>query len=124
MIQQIEKKGFSPEEAQAVADDLIKQSGGNVEHLHQSVRKIRPRGAPPKLSAEQMKHRNQQSLKALGLSEGASLNDVKKAYQSLVLKNHPDKNPENNKESEKIFQIITEANRHLTEDSDLFKSQR
>lgn len=123
MIQQIEKKGFTPEEAQAVADDLIKKSGGNVDHLHQSVGKIRPRGVPHKLTAEQMKQRNQQSLKALGLSEGASLTDVKKAYRLLALRHHPDRNPEN-EESKEIFQTITEANRHLTENSDLFKSQR
>ncbi|MGO0307624.1 J domain-containing protein [Endozoicomonas acroporae] len=123
MIEQIEKKGFSPEEAQAVADNLIKESDGNVDYLRQSVGKIRPKGAPRKLSAEQMVQKNRQSLNALGLSEGASLNDVKKAYRKLALRYHPDKNPGNVEESNKTFQIITEANRHLIEDSDLFKGQ-
>ncbi|MBO9494004.1 J domain-containing protein [Thalassotalea sp. G20_0] len=70
-----------------------------------------------------MVQKNRQSLNALGLSEGASLNDVKRAYRKLALKHHPDKNPENNEESNRIFQTITEANRHLIEDSDLFKGQ-
>ncbi|WP_163372778.1 J domain-containing protein [Endozoicomonas acroporae] len=70
-----------------------------------------------------MVQKNRQSLNALGLSEGASLNDVKKAYRKLALRCHPDKNPGNVEESNKTFQIITEANRHLIEDSDLFKGQ-
>ncbi len=122
MIQEIEKKGFSPAEAQAVADNLIEISTGNVDELRQSVREMRPKDAQPQVPAEQMEQRNQESLETLGLTKDASLNDVKKAYRKLAMKHHPDKNLENSAQSHQLFQKITEAHRHLIEDSNLFKN--
>ncbi|WP_257294635.1 J domain-containing protein [Endozoicomonas sp. YOMI1] len=121
MIQEIEKKGFAPAEAQAVADNLIQISTGNVDELRQSVQELRPKDARPQVPAEDMEQRNVESLETLGLTKDASLNDVKKAYRKLAMKLHPDKNP-GNAESNQLFQKISEAHRHLTEDSNLFKN--
>ncbi len=52
--------------------------------------------------------------KVLGLSKGASTDDVKKAYRKQARKFHPDLNP-NNKEAEKKFQEINEANEVLSD---------
>lgn len=45
----------------------------------------------------------------LGISKGASILDVCKAYKSLVKKWHPDKNPSNKTEAQAKFQSINEA---------------
>lgn len=45
---------------------------------------------------------------SLGLSKGASAQEVKKAYRKLALKYHPDKNP-GNKEAEEKFKGLSEA---------------
>ena len=45
----------------------------------------------------------------LGISKGASILDVCKAYKSLVKKWHPDKNHSNKTEAEIKFQSINEA---------------
>ncbi len=121
MIQEIEKKGFAPAEAQAVADNLIELSTGNVDELRQSVQEIRPKDARPQVPANEMEQRNEEALETLGLTKDASLNDVKKAYRKLALKHHPDKNS-GNVESNQFFKKISEAHRHLTEDSNLFKN--
>ena len=44
----------------------------------------------------------------LGVSKGASLEDVKKAYRKKAVQFHPDKNP-GNKEAEDKFKEATEA---------------
>lgn len=52
--------------------------------------------------------------KVLGLSKNASDSDIKKAYRKLARKFHPDINP-NDKDSEKKFKEINEANQVLSD---------
>ncbi|MCM4153476.1 J domain-containing protein [Arenibacter sp. N53] len=52
--------------------------------------------------------------KILGLDKGASQSDIKKAYRKLARKHHPDVNP-NDKEAEKKFKEINEANEVLAD---------
>ncbi len=51
--------------------------------------------------------------KVLGISKTASEKDIKKAYRKLARKYHPDLNP-NDKEAEKQFKEINEANEVLS----------
>ena len=44
----------------------------------------------------------------LGVSKGASAQDIKKAYRKLAMKYHPDRNPDD-KEAEAKFKEATEA---------------
>ncbi len=50
----------------------------------------------------------------LGISRGASLEEIKKAYRKKALQFHPDKNP-GNKEAEEKFKEATEAYSILSE---------
>jgi len=52
--------------------------------------------------------------KILGLNKNASQEDIKKAYRKLARKYHPDLNP-NDKEANKKFQQINEANEVLSD---------
>ena len=47
--------------------------------------------------------------KILEIDKNSSPEEIRKAYKKLVLKYHPDKNPENMEESEKKFKEIYEA---------------
>ncbi len=51
--------------------------------------------------------------KTLGIEKNASADDIKKAYRKLARKHHPDMNP-NDKEAEKKFKEINEANEVLS----------
>src|SRR6476659_11350413 len=52
--------------------------------------------------------------KILGLDKSAGTEDIKKAYRKLARKHHPDLNP-NDKEANKRFQQINEANEVLSD---------
>jgi curved DNA-binding protein len=52
--------------------------------------------------------------KILGIDKNASADDIKKAYRKLARKYHPDLNP-NDKEANKRFQQINEANEVLSD---------
>ncbi|HEY5368560.1 MAG TPA: J domain-containing protein [Hanamia sp.] len=52
--------------------------------------------------------------KTLGVAKNASADDIKKAYRKLARKFHPDVNP-NDKEANKKFQQINEANEVLSD---------
>ncbi len=52
--------------------------------------------------------------KVLGINKNASETDIKKAYRKLARKYHPDLNP-NDKEAEKRFKQINEANEVLSD---------
>jgi len=52
---------------------------------------------------------NKEYYKTLGVSEGASADEIKKAYRKLAVKYHPDKNPNDRKAAEERFKEISEA---------------
>jgi curved DNA-binding protein len=52
--------------------------------------------------------------KILGVDKSASVEDIKKAYRKLARKFHPDLNP-NDKEANKKFQQVNEANEVLSD---------
>ncbi|CXJ00214.1 DNAJ like protein, putative [Plasmodium berghei] len=53
----------------------------------------------------------------LNVKKSSSKNEIKQAYRKLALKYHPDRNPNNRKESEQKFREITEAYETLSNDN-------
>ena len=45
----------------------------------------------------------------LGVSKNATNDELKKSYRKLAMKHHPDKNPDNKEENEKLFKEVTTA---------------
>lgn len=52
---------------------------------------------------------NRDYYEILGISRNSSDQEIKRAYRQLALKHHPDRNPDNKKESEEKFKEATEA---------------
>jgi len=52
----------------------------------------------------------------LGLAKSATTDEVKRAYRQLAMKYHPDRNPDNSKESEEKFKEVSEAYEILSDD--------
>ncbi|VEV58543.1 DNAJ like protein, putative [Plasmodium vinckei vinckei] len=53
----------------------------------------------------------------LNVKKSSDKNEIKQAYRKLALKYHPDRNPNNRKESEQKFREITEAYETLSDDN-------
>ena len=54
-------------------------------------------------------NKNYNPYKILGLTEKATLNEIKNSYKKLALKYHPDRNKDNKEESENKFKEISKA---------------
>ena len=59
---------------------------------------------------------NQNYYEIMGLTENATLEDIKKSYRSLCLKYHPDRNPNEQKSKDK-FQKMSEAYQILSDEN-------
>jgi DnaJ-class molecular chaperone len=53
----------------------------------------------------------------LGIDRGANQEEIKKAFRRLALRYHPDRNPQNQKQSEERFKEINEAYQVLIDES-------
>jgi DnaJ-class molecular chaperone len=53
----------------------------------------------------------------LGVDRGANQEEIKKAFRRLALRYHPDRNPQNQKQSEERFKEINEAYQVLIDES-------
>ena len=49
---------------------------------------------------------NKNPYEVLGIARDASDADIKKAYHKLVMKYHPDKNPDDKSAEEKLLSIV------------------
>ncbi len=78
----------------------------------------RDRGGPEacKTASEKFESmtENRDYYKILGVSESASVDEIKKAYRKLARKYHPDKNPDD-KSAEDRFKQVQEANEVLSD---------
>jgi len=75
--------------------------------------KARRKVKEAEVALKQSKEKNY--YKILGLPRTANAKDIKKAYRTLALKWHPDKNADNKEEAERKFQDISEANEVLSD---------
>lgn len=115
MVQEIEHKGFTPEDATAMANNFVQMAQGDIDKMIGSVQTLRPADQTGEdISTDVSKEKDTSSLKELELEDSATITDVKKAYRKLALKYHPDKNPGNEKETELKFQSVKSAYEHLT----------
>lgn len=122
MVEQIKSKGFSPEDAQAMANNFVSAAAGNVEVMVSSVQNphLRPADqSSSNISEQESLKKDAEALETLGLDKLADLTNIKKAYRKLSLKYHPDKNP--SPDANDKFQKINEAHDHLTDKSTTFK---
>lgn len=60
----------------------------------------------------------------LGVARTADIREIKKAYKRLALQYHPDKNPDNKDEAERLFQDVAEAYEVLSDDEKRDKYDR
>eukprot|EP00537_Pseudo-nitzschia_pungens_P009045 CAMPEP_0172378668 /NCGR_PEP_ID=MMETSP1060-20121228/69535_1 /TAXON_ID=37318 /ORGANISM="Pseudo-nitzschia pungens, Strain cf. cingulata" /LENGTH=526 /DNA_ID=CAMNT_0013106393 /DNA_START=207 /DNA_END=1787 /DNA_ORIENTATION=+ len=79
----------------------------------ETTQKAREKVRQAEVALKQSKEKNY--YKVLGLPRTASAKDIKKAYRTLALEWHPDKNADNKEEAEKKFQDISEANEVLSD---------
>jgi len=79
----------------------------------ETTKKAREKVKQAEVALKQSKEKNY--YKILGLPRTASAKDIKKAYRSLALEWHPDKNADNKEEAERKFQDISEANEVLSD---------
>ena len=64
---------------------------------------------------------NHKLYKILGVDQGASLEDIKKAYKKLAMEHHPDKNKDNVAAAEEKFKEISAAYNVLSNESERAK---
>jgi DnaJ family protein C protein 3 len=97
------------DEALRVFRDALEAAPENSEQTE----KARKKAKQAEVALKQSKEKNY--YKVLGLPRTASPKEIKKAYRTLALEWHPDKNQDNKEEAEKKFQEISEANEVLTD---------
>lgn len=64
-------------------------------------------------AAQRLAKAEKRALKVLGLRQGASLPEIKRAYWLLAMQCHPDRNPRDKQAAER-FRLITAAYEFLT----------
>lgn len=80
------------------------------EQKHEAQRRLQE----AQVALKQSKEKNY--YKILGIPRNADKKEIKRAYRTLALEWHPDKNTENKEEAEKKFQDISEAYEVLSDD--------
>lgn len=111
---------FGNDEACEMAQSMILEAIENKEQKQKQRAKEYEKKKEAKRTERQIYHmRHSRDYQALGVVIGASKAECKAAYRKLALKWHPDKNPDNREEAEKMFQEISRAYESLmTTDED------